>query len=140
MTLNQGFVLCVQRHSQILLRKTPRGTTPHLPHSPLEHVANKPALPFHVVDRGLLARALIYLLVFDCVQSWIDIFGARMSKAGGSLVTDAFSSSIPGLIHVGGSVAASGAAFLIWVAWVMGKKFDDLMETGEIVGGDGEVR
>ncbi|CAM9492176.1 unnamed protein product [Pylaiella littoralis] len=71
-------------------------------------------------------------------KSWIDIFGARMSKAGGSLVTDAFSSSIPGLIHVGGSVAASGAAFLIWVAWVMGKKFDDLMETGEIVGGDGE--
>ncbi|CAN0371549.1 unnamed protein product, partial [Ectocarpus sp. 8 AP-2014] len=38
-------------------------------------------------------------------KSWIDIFGARMSKAGGSLVTDAFSSSIPGLIHVGGSVA-----------------------------------
>lgn len=63
-----------------------------------------------------------------------------MSKAGGSLVTNAFSSSIPGLIHVGGSVAASGAAFLIWVAWLMGKKFDHLMETGEIVGGDGEVR
>lgn len=56
------------------------------------------------------------------------------------MVTDAFSSSIPGLIHVGGSVAASGAAFLILVAWVMGKKFDHLMETGEIIGGDGEVR
>lgn len=63
-----------------------------------------------------------------------------MSKAGGSLVTDAFSSSIPGLIHVGGSVAAGGAAFLIWVAWVMGKKFDHLMETGQVIGGDGEVR
>ncbi|CBJ29086.1 conserved unknown protein [Ectocarpus siliculosus] len=71
-------------------------------------------------------------------KSWIDIFGARMSKAGGSLVTDAFSSSIPGLIHVGGSVAAGGAAFLIWVAWVMGRKFDHLMETGEVIGGDGE--
>lgn len=55
-------------------------------------------------------------------------------------MTDAFSSSIPGLIHVGGSVAAGGAAFLIWVAWVMGRKFDHLMETGEVIGGDGEVR
>lgn len=75
---------------------------------------------------------LAYLL-----QSWIDIFGARMSKAGGSTVTWAFSSSIPGLILVGGSVAASVAGFLIWVAWMMGKKFDELMETGEIIGGDG---
>lgn len=62
-----------------------------------------------------------------------------MSKAGGSLVTNAFSASIPGLINVGGSVAAAGAGFLIWVAWMMGKKFDELMETGEIVGGDPEV-
>lgn len=63
-----------------------------------------------------------------------------MSKAGGSGVTWAFSSNIPALIHVGGSVAAGGAAFLIWVAWVMGKKFDYLMETGEVIGGEGEVR
>lgn len=63
-----------------------------------------------------------------------------MSKAGGSSVTMAFSSNIPALIHVGGSVAAGGAAFLIWVAWVMGKKFDYLMETGEVIGGDGTVR
>lgn len=73
------------------------------------------------------------------MQSWIDIFGARMSKAGGSLVTNAFSASIPGLINVGGSVAAAGAGFLIWVAWMMGKKFDELIETGEVVGGDPEV-
>ena len=73
-------------------------------------------------------------------QSWIDIFGARMSKAGGSLVTNAFSSSIPDLINVGGSVAAAGAASLIWVAWLMGKKFDELMETGEVIGSDSQVR
>ena len=63
-----------------------------------------------------------------------------MSKAGGSSVTMAFSSNIPALIHVGGSVAAGGAAFLIWVAWAMGKKFDNLIETGEVIGGDGTVR
>lgn len=62
-----------------------------------------------------------------------------MSKASGSLVTNAFSSSIPDLINFGGSVAAAGAGFLIWVAWMMGKKFDELIETGEIVGGDPEV-
>lgn len=63
-----------------------------------------------------------------------------MSKAGGSTVTWAFSSNIPALIHVGGSVAAGGAAFLIWVAWVMGRKFDYLMETGEVIGGEGQVK
>lgn len=55
-------------------------------------------------------------------------------------MTWAFSSSIPGLIHVGGSVAAGVAGFLIWVAWMMGKKFDELMETGEVIGGEGQVR
>lgn len=73
-------------------------------------------------------------------QSWIDIFGARMSKAGGSLVTNAFSSSIPDLINVGGSVAAAGAASLIWIAWLMGKKFNELMETGEVIGSDAQVK
>lgn len=55
------------------------------------------------------------------------------------MVTNAFSSSIPDLISLGGSVAAASAGFLIWVAWVMGKKFDQLVATGEIVGGEAEV-
>ena len=63
-----------------------------------------------------------------------------MSKAGGSLVTNAFSDSIPGLINFGGTVAAAGAGFLIWVAYMMGKKFDYLMESGEVIGGESEVR
>lgn len=56
------------------------------------------------------------------------------------MVVDAFRANVPGLIHVGGSVAAGCAAFLIWVAWVMGKKFDRLIETGDIVGGAAKVR
>ena len=63
-----------------------------------------------------------------------------MSKASGSLVTNAFSSSVPDLINVGGSVAAAVAASLIWVAWVMGNAFDELMETGEVIGSDAQVR
>lgn len=62
-----------------------------------------------------------------------------MSKAAGSLVTDAFSESMSGLVMFGGSVAAGGAAFLVWVAWLMGRKFDELVESGEIVGGEEEV-
>lgn len=62
-----------------------------------------------------------------------------MSKAAGSGVTAMFSSNVPGLVLFGGSVAAGGAAFLIWVAWQMGFMFDDLMETGKVVGGEKEV-
>lgn len=63
-----------------------------------------------------------------------------MSKATGSLVTNAFSDSLPGLVMFGGSVAAGGAAFLVWVAWLMGRRFDELIESGEIIGGEEEVR
>lgn len=62
-----------------------------------------------------------------------------MSKATGSLVTNAFSSDVPLLVMFGGSVAAGSAAFLIWVAWQMGYTFEGLMETGEVVGGTSEV-
>lgn len=62
-----------------------------------------------------------------------------MSKASGSLVTHTFRDNVPSLILFGGSIAAGGAAFLVWVAWQMGQKFDDLIETGEVVGGEPEV-
>ncbi|CAM9801199.1 unnamed protein product [Choristocarpus tenellus] len=57
-----------------------------------------------------------------------------MSKAGGSLVTNAFSDSLTGLVQFGGLVALLGSTFLIWVAWIMGKMFDELILSEEIVG------
>mmetsp|Transcript_21892 Transcript_21892/g.28338 ORF Transcript_21892/g.28338 Transcript_21892/m.28338 type:complete len:636 (+) Transcript_21892:232-2139(+) len=67
-------------------------------------------------------------------KSWIDTFGARGSKALGSLVTNAFSDSASALISNGSLVGIAVASFLIFNARFMGRKFDEYMETGHIVG------
>ena len=69
-------------------------------------------------------------------KSWIDIFGARGSKALGSVVTNAFSDSASNLVANGSLVGMAVASFLIWNANFMGKKFDEYVATGYIVGGD----
>jgi ATP:ADP antiporter, AAA family len=69
-------------------------------------------------------------------KSWIDIFGARGSKALGSVVCNAFSDSAPNLVANGSLVGMAVASFLIWNATYMGKKFDQYTESGYIVGGD----
>ena len=70
-------------------------------------------------------------------KSWIDIFGARGSKALGSVVTNAFPIAAE-LIDKGSIVGMCVASFLIWNARFMGKKFDEYTESGYIVGEDGE--
>lgn len=67
-------------------------------------------------------------------KSWIDIFGARGSKALGSLVTNAFSYSAEVLVANGSLVGICVASFLIWNARFMGKRFDEYAESGYIVG------
>ncbi|KAL7544896.1 hypothetical protein ACHAWF_015768 [Thalassiosira exigua] len=67
-------------------------------------------------------------------KSWIDIFGARGSKALGSVVTNAFSSSAAELIDKGSVVGMCVATFLIWNARFMGKKFEEYTELGYVVG------
>lgn len=67
-------------------------------------------------------------------KSWIDIFGARGSKALGSVVTNAFSSSASELIDKGSLVGMCVASFLIWNARFMGKKFEEYTDEGYIVG------
>jgi len=71
-------------------------------------------------------------------KSWIDIFGARGSKAMGSLVTNAFSDSAQNLIANGSLVGMTVASFLIWNATFMGKKFEEYHESGYIVGESAE--
>ena len=71
-------------------------------------------------------------------KSWIDIFGARGSKAMGSVITNAFSDSASNLIQNGSLVGMAVASFLIWNARFMGRKFDEYMESGYIVGGDND--
>jgi len=67
-------------------------------------------------------------------KSWIDIFGARGSKAMGSVVTNAFSDSAQVLVANGSIVGMCVASFLIWNARFMGKKFDEYTASGYIVG------
>jgi ATP:ADP antiporter, AAA family len=67
-------------------------------------------------------------------KSWIDIFGARGSKALGSVVTYAFSDSAPSLVANGSLVGIAVSCFLIWNARFMGKKFEEYTESGYIVG------
>jgi len=69
-------------------------------------------------------------------KSWIDIFGARGSKALGSVVTNAFSDSAHDLIQNGSLVGMAVASFLIWNATFMGRKFDEYTESGHVVGQD----
>lgn len=69
-------------------------------------------------------------------KSWIDIFGARGSKALGSVVTNAFSDSAANLVQNGSIVGMMVASFLIWNARFMGKSFDHYVATGYIVGGE----
>ncbi|KAI2513599.1 TLC ATP/ADP transporter [Fragilaria crotonensis] len=69
-------------------------------------------------------------------KSWIDIFGARGSKALGSVVTNAFSDSASTLVANGSLVGMAVASFLIWNATYMGKAFDEYTASGYIVGDD----
>ena len=69
-------------------------------------------------------------------KSWIDIFGARGSKAVGSVVTNAFSDSAANLVANGSLVGMAVASFLIWNARFMGRKFDEYTESGFVVGED----
>lgn len=70
---------------------------------------------------------------FKC-KSWIDTFGQRSAKATGSLVTNAFASSVADLTNYGSMVGVLSGAFLIWVSMYMGKKFEELHDSGEKVG------
>jgi AAA family ATP:ADP antiporter len=67
-------------------------------------------------------------------KSWIDVFGARGSKALGSVVTNQFSDSAADLLTYGSFVAMGVSSFLIYVAYWQGAQFDDLIEAGVKVG------
>ena len=56
----------------------------------------------------------------------------------GSVITNAFSDSAHNLIQNGSLVGMAVASFLIWNARFMGRKFDEYMESGYVVGGDND--
>lgn len=72
-------------------------------------------------------------------KSWIDVFGARGSKALGSVVTNAFADSAADLLTYGSFVAMGVSSFLIWVAYQMGMSFDSLIAQGVKLGEEEQV-
>jgi len=71
-------------------------------------------------------------------KSWIDIFGARGSKALGSVVTNYYSYSATALVSNGSLVGIAVAVFLIWNARYMGNEFERLTENGIVIGDNEE--
>lgn len=69
-------------------------------------------------------------------KSWIDVFGARGSKALGSVFTNAWSDSAADLLSYGSFVGMAMSAGLIWVSYWQGAQFDSLIATGTLVGDD----
>lgn len=70
---------------------------------------------------------------FKC-KSWIDTMGQRGCKAAGSLITNAFANSMAELLSYGNGVGLLINIMLLFVSRFMGKKFDELSETGHKIG------
>jgi AAA family ATP:ADP antiporter len=83
--------------------------------------------------KEILYQATSSSIKFKC-KSWIDTFGQRGSKAAGSIVTNAFATSIVDLANYGSAVGLVISVLLIWVSNYMGKEFEALSERGEKVG------
>ncbi|KAJ1452110.1 ADP/ATP carrier protein [Pelagophyceae sp. CCMP2097] len=71
-------------------------------------------------------------------KSWIDVFGARGSKALGSVVTNAFSDSAADLLCYGSFVSMGVSGFLIYVSMWIGGQFDVLVASGVKLGEEAE--
>lgn len=83
--------------------------------------------------KEILYQATSSSIKFKC-KSWIDTFGQRSAKAAGSIITNAFASSLVDLNNYGTLVGVVLATFLIWVSKEMGAKFEDLQAEGVKVG------
>jgi AAA family ATP:ADP antiporter len=106
--------------------------------------------------KELLYQPTASSVKFKC-KSWIDTFGARGSKALGSVVTNAYANSLDQyventhsksctssilnrrLLGYGTLVSVSVCAFLIYVATYMGKKFSEYNAAGIKVGENNAV-
>ena len=86
-------------------------------------------------------KEILYLQTSSSIKSkcksWIETFGQRSSKAAGSIVTNAFATSLIDLVNYGSFVGIGMSVFLIWVSQWMGKMYDELERDGSKVGENG---
>jgi len=87
--------------------------------------------------KEILYQATSTNIKFKC-KSWIDTFGQRSAKAGGSLITNACASNLADLNNYGFLTGAVMSCFLIWVSKHMGELFEKLQGEDRKVGEESE--
>jgi len=66
-------------------------------------------------------------------KGWIESFGGRSSKGIGSIINNAFRTSLPELLMVGSFISLGVIGGWIVVAFILGTKYNKLQKTGEII-------
>lgn len=92
----------------------------------MSYALNNPA-------KEILYQRTSSAIKFKC-KSWIDTFGQRSAKAGGSLITNQFATSIVNLTNYGSLAGVIISFSLLWISDWMGKQFEQLTKDDEKVG------
>lgn len=83
------------------------------------------------------AKEILYIPTSNAVKFkakfWIDVVGARVAKAIGSSI-NTYAGTIDRIVKYGSFPSLLTAAALWVICYVVGIRFDELMQTGEIVG------
>eukprot|EP00752_Nemacystus_decipiens_P012038 g10673.t1 len=86
-------------------------------------------------------KEMLYLPTSDAIKfkakGWIDVFGSRVAKGVGSFVTLSSRGDRRRLATYGGVASFLISLILLGISFVMGRHFEALIKSGEIVG-DGE--
>ncbi|KAJ1623730.1 hypothetical protein T492DRAFT_1053051 [Pavlovales sp. CCMP2436] len=82
-----------------------------------------------------LFEVVVTVLDFE-MKSWSDVFGSRGAKAFGPVITDRLRHSMSALLFYGNLASIVVNAALLLIAVAMGRKFNELHATGEIVGAE----
>jgi len=72
-------------------------------------------------------------------KGWIDMFGARSSKAVGASITGAFKHSTSSLMTYGSLISLAVICVWTFAALFVGRKCAELIESGEIIKSDDEL-
>ncbi|CAM9713776.1 unnamed protein product, partial [Scytosiphon promiscuus] len=83
-------------------------------------------------------KEMLYLPTSDAIKfkakGWIDVFGSRCAKGVGSFVTLSSRGDRQRLAAYGGVASFLISLILLGISFVMGRHFDALIKSGEIVG------
>jgi AAA family ATP:ADP antiporter len=102
-----------------------------------------PAFVAMVVIKGLTyalnnpVKEMLYIPASKDVKfkakGWIDGFGARLAKAGGSGVNDFFSANLAALMSYGAFISLGVIGFWVIVAFLLGSGYNKLIEEKRII-------